>query len=72
MKSGAPGRAIDLHHAAIHDDKNRYTENLHGKADEERLQVEGQQLAQFQSHEGGLQDEKGGIVHRRVSRDDAA
>lgn len=72
MKSGAPGRAIDLYYAAIHDDENRYTENLHGKADEERLQVEGQQLAQFQSHEGGLQDEKGGIVHRRVSRDDAA
>src|SRR5699024_162959 len=33
---------IDLYYAAIHDDENRYTENFHGKADEEGLQVEGQ------------------------------
>src|SRR5699024_10797533 len=51
---------IDLYYAAIHDDKNRYTENLHGKAGEEGLQIEGQQLAQFQGHEGGLQGEQGG------------
>ena len=63
---------IDFHYAAIHDDENRYTENLHGKANEERLQVESQQLAQFQGHEGGLQGEQSGIVHRRVARDDAA
>ena len=72
MKSGASGRAIDLHHTAIHDDENRYTEYFHGKTDEEGLQVEGQQLAQFQGHEGGLQGEQGGVIHRRVSCDDAA
>ena len=72
MKSGAPGRAIDLYYAAIHDDENRYTENLHGKADEERLQVESQQFTQFQGHEGGLQGEQGGVIHRGVSRNDAA
>src|SRR5699024_4218177 len=33
---------IDLYYAAIHDDKNRYTEYFHGKADEEGLQIEGQ------------------------------
>ena len=63
---------IDLHHTAIHDDENRYTEYFHGKTDEEGLQVKGQQLAQFQGHERGLQGEQGGIIHRRVSRNDAA
>ena len=63
---------INFHHAAIHDDENRYTENLHGKANEEGLQIEGQKFAQFQGHEGSLQGEQGGVVHRRVSRDDAA
>ena len=72
ITSSASGRAVYLNHPSVDDDKDGDAQNLHGDADDEGLQVEAEQFAKFKGHEGGLQSEKGGVVHRRVARDDAA
>ena len=72
MKSGASGRAVDLNHSSIDDDKNHDGQDAHGDADEEGLQEQPEQWAYVHLHHAGLQHGKPDVVDPCVAGNNAA
>ena len=55
MKSGASGRAVDLNHTAINDDKDTDIQRPHGNADKEGLKPKPEQRSQIHFHQPRFQ-----------------
>ena len=55
MKSGASGRAVDLNHTAINDDKDTDIQRPHGNADKEGLEPKPEQRPQIHFHQSRFQ-----------------
>ena len=72
MKSGASGRAVNLDHTAINDDKDTDIQRPHGNADKERLEPQAEQRPQVHIHQPGLHiGHDRGDVDGSVGTDDA-
>ena len=55
MKSGASGRAVDLNHTAINDDKDTDIQRPHGNANKEGLEPKPEQRSQIHFHQSQFQ-----------------
>ena len=72
MKSGASGRAINLDHTSINNNKNHDGQNLHSDADEEGLQKQAEQRSYIHLHEAGFQAGQAHLIDGGVACYDAA
>ena len=55
MKSGASGRAVDLDHTAINNDKDTDIQRPHGNANKEGLEPQSEQRSQIHFHQPRFQ-----------------
>ena len=55
MNSGASGRAVNLDHTAINDDKDTDIQRPHGNADKEGLEPQPEQRPQIHFHQPWFQ-----------------